>query len=52
MMAESTAIDAAPQNGHAQYHQPRARKPNHILLKPALSEELAKQNGSQSGVSR
>jgi hypothetical protein len=40
MMAESTSIESRPQNGHDDYHQPRARKPNRIdLLKPHLSDE-------------
>ncbi|KAF2249026.1 hypothetical protein BU26DRAFT_519193 [Trematosphaeria pertusa] len=53
-MAESTSIEA--QNGHAQYHQPRPRKPTRIdLLKPQPSDETLRPNGSlketASGVS-
>lgn len=47
-MAESTAIDAARQNGNGDHLQPRPRKPTHIeLLKvQQLSDESVKQNFS------
>ncbi|KAF2652968.1 hypothetical protein K491DRAFT_603820 [Lophiostoma macrostomum CBS 122681] len=57
MMAETSSFDSKHRNGHAEYHQPRARKPNHIqLLKPHLNEDLLNPNGAlnetASGLSR
>jgi sterol O-acyltransferase len=51
-MAASTSFDLAPQNGHAEYHQPRARKPTKIdLLKPQLSDETLRSGFSKGGIS-
>ncbi|KAL1600659.1 Sterol O-acyltransferase 2 (Sterol-ester synthase 2) [Paraconiothyrium brasiliense] len=45
-MAESTSIEATPQNGHAHVHEPRARKPTRIdFLRPRLSDETIGTNG-------
>jgi sterol O-acyltransferase len=56
-MAESSSIDAAPHNGDAQVHEPRARKPTRIdFLRPRLSDETIRAtgqiNGNASGTSR
>ncbi|ORY12537.1 MBOAT, membrane-bound O-acyltransferase family-domain-containing protein [Clohesyomyces aquaticus] len=57
-MAESTSVEARARNSHAtEYLQPRPRKPpgRIELLKPHMSDELMKHNGSRleapSGVS-
>lgn len=57
-MAETSSIDARTHNGHADFHQPRPRKPARVdLLKPHLGgDDLLKANGSSkdigSGLSR
>lgn len=49
-MAESTSIDATPQNGHTHVHEPRARKPTRIdFLRPRLSDETIGTNGQING---
>jgi sterol O-acyltransferase len=55
-MAQSTAVDATSKDGNSEFHHPRPRKPTYIeLVKPQLAQlgdELPKQNGSASGISR
>ncbi|KAF2449989.1 hypothetical protein P171DRAFT_428100 [Karstenula rhodostoma CBS 690.94] len=47
-MAESSSIDATPQNGHV--HEPRARKPTRIdFLRPRLSDEAIGAHGQIEG---